>query len=94
MTENQKYKTKEFMQARYPEFVAYAKYLDKECDCSNDCCQDVWSLEAKNYEEAVKELKFLVLNKFKTGIDGLALFKVADSSYLPVKDWYNEDKGK
>lgn len=90
MTANRKYKTKEFMEIRYPEFIAYTKHLVKDCDCHKKWCQDLWCLEAKNYEDAVKELKFLVLNKFEADIEELALLKVSDSDFLPVKDWYDE----
>lgn len=81
-------------------FIAHAVQEDEGCGYTISCGEALWILDATIKEEAIKELKRIVLGKWDNDeqdfddqcetLEKLTLFEVSEKESMPIDTWYQE----
>jgi len=86
-------------------FIAHVKQPGG-CDYTIACGETIWRLKARNKEDAIEELRHLILGEFdeedgqycegywnEQELGSVVLFEVANETDIPITSWYKEAEG-
>ena len=82
-------------------FIAHVKQAGGGCDYTIDCAKTMWRLKAETHENAIKELRELVIGRLdvdygcyeggfwgETRLESVTLFEVSNESEVDIDKWY------